>query len=123
MMAPVHPMPTMTASTFGCITAMCLTSATCQVDRRQGVGLVADFDPVRVVSAHTRVADHLPRAHALIAAVHGIGEVAVTYLRQQLGKEDLGRDSLELQLAGLGGLEHRFLLSRLERCEGLAVEL
>src|SRR3984957_2115226 len=102
MMAPVQPMPTMTASTAGLTIAMSSTAFAGQVDRRQRVGAVADLDPIGVIRAGAGVADHFPRGHVLVAAMLGVAEVPHTRFGKQLVEELLGRDILQLQLACFG---------------------
>src|ERR1700685_3339490 len=87
MMAPVQPMPTMTASTFGLTIAICSTSLAGLVHRRQRVGSVPDPDPIGVIRARAGVPDHFPRKHVLVVALPGVAEVPHARFGKQLIEE------------------------------------
>src|SRR5215469_6630354 len=78
-MAPVQPIPTMTASTSLSLVAMAASSG--EVGDRlrpRGVALAAILvDLVRVGGGQAGEADQLPSGLVAVAAVHGIGEEAL----------------------------------------------
>jgi hypothetical protein len=43
-------------------------------DRRQGIAFIVAMDPIAIIIAGTREADHFPAGHITIAAIDRIGE-------------------------------------------------
>src|SRR6202041_2002634 len=123
MMAPVHPMPTITASTFGLTMAIASAPLSGQIDRRQRVGLVANLDPVGVIGPHAGIADHFPGGHVFVAAVPGVAEVPHARFAQELIEELPGGNVFQRKPAGLGRLQQRLLVGMPELCEALAAEM
>src|ERR1700678_3128920 len=120
MMAPVHPIPTMTASTRGFTIAMESASFPGQIDGRQRIRSIAYFHPVGIVGAGTGEPDHLPRQHVLVAAILRIAKISHARFREQLIEELLGGDLLERELPCFGRLQQRILLNRFQFGERLA---
>src|SRR5690348_971925 len=100
---PVQPSPTITTSFRGNFFAMCL-SLGCpagrahDADRRQRETLIVTVDPVEIVVARAREADHFPRNHVAITAVDRIGKKALLHVLEDLGKKRLGIAVVEFQL-------------------------
>ena len=106
-------------------------------DGRQREAFVVPIDPVAIVVARTRKADHFPGRHIAVAAVDRIGEEAFLRVVEQLVEEtfragDFQRAVFEpgddLILALVRQLRERFAAERIatvlvERCQRLAIEL
>src|SRR6202012_1683007 len=121
MMAPVHPMPTITTSTLSLMIAISAPPSG-HVDRRQWIGLVADTDPIEVIGPHAGISDHLPRPHILVAAIFGVGEIAEADLVQELLEDHLAGNLLQLDLVLFQPFQHGFLLTMVELGKALAGE-
>src|SRR3984957_11633599 len=123
MIAPVHPIPTMTASTAGLTMAIASAPLSGQIDRRQRVRMVANFDPIGVIGAHAGIDDHFPCCHVLVAAVLGVAEIAHSGFIQQLSEEFLGGDIFQFQVACLRRLQQCLLVGMPDLRECLAAEM
>src|SRR5215813_7180249 len=101
MMAPVHPMPTMTASTSLSLVAIVASLREIrQRARRRDVALVEIlFDHVLVGGRQAREAEHLPSRLVAVAAIHRVGEEAFHHHAVQAIEEGGRGEVLELRLA------------------------
>src|SRR5580693_1736484 len=123
MMAPVQPMPTMTASTSFSLVAIVASGSREIRDRprRRDVALVViGIDLFAVERRQAREAEHLPGDLVAVAAVHRIGEEALHHDREHAVEEGRGGKILELGLALLDLLERIDALGRRKPIEFLA---
>src|SRR5262249_42867468 len=90
MIEPVQPSPMITTSFFGSRFAIAASTlrrpfrAARDAHRRQREALVVAVDPVEIVVAGAREADHLPRRHVAVAAVYRVGEEAHLHVLDDL---------------------------------------
>src|SRR5580692_1138763 len=108
MMAPVQPKPTNTASTGLRVVAILSlpARAALESDRGERYRLAVASYPILVVVVSPWKADHFPRAHVLVAAIDGIGKVALFGILQKHGKKRFGVDAaIELHIAALQSLQ------------------
>src|SRR5262249_39420116 len=102
MIEPVQPRPMMTTSFFGSFCAMATSmigepfGAPDDADRRQREGLVVAIDPVEIVVACARKADHFPGRHVAVSAIERISEEALLNELECLGEECLAVGAVEL---------------------------
>src|SRR5262249_2931898 len=76
MMAPVHPMPTMTASTSLSLVAIVasLRKVRERARRRDVALVVIGIDLIGIGRRQAREAEHLPAGLVAVAAIHRVGE-------------------------------------------------
>src|SRR5689334_21623900 len=109
---PVQPRPMITTSLCGSLRAILSLfrrpfRTAGESDRRQRKALVMAIDPVEIVVARAREADHFPRAHVAVAAVQRVGEEALLDILDRLLEEFLAVGSIELHAAALEPFEQR----------------
>src|SRR5690348_3333059 len=119
---PVQPRPMITTSVDGSMRVMACALAHCgasmgdpsrpagDADRWQRVALVVALDPVAVVVARAREAQHLPADHVAVAAIDRIGEEALARVGQYLLEQPLGAGAVELDRALLEAAQQLVLL-------------
>jgi hypothetical protein len=81
-------------------------------DRRMRITFVVVADPVAVVIADARKADHFPSDHVAIAAMDRIGEKPFGYVLQQRVEKGLRIDAVEFDLTRFNSLQRVVLLLR-----------
>src|SRR6185312_2415024 len=126
MMAPVQPMPTMTASTSFSFVAIARAPLReiCDRTRRRDVALVVvGVDLLAVERRQAREAEHLPPDLVAVAAVHRIGEEALHHDRDHAVEEAGCGEILEFRLTLLDLRQGIDALGRFETIEVLAERL
>src|SRR5262249_20594022 len=119
MMAPVHPIPTMTASTsFSLVAIVASLREVRERARRRDVALVeVAVDHVLVGGRQAREAEHLPARLVAVAAVHRVGEEPLHDHGVHAVEEGGGGEVLEFRLAVLHLLERLDALRSVEPVE------
>src|SRR5689334_18309214 len=110
MIEPVQPTPITTASTSLRMVAMFASPSREVRNRlRRLVVLLTEvrFDLLAIGGGKARVADHLPRGHVAVAAVHRIGEEALHRHLQQRVEERRAAEAGEAGLALVHRLQRR----------------
>src|SRR5262249_54881039 len=124
-MAPVQPMPTMTASTSFNRVAIAPSSREVRDRLRiRDIFLVAvGVDLVRIDRRQAGEAEHLPPRLVAVAAIDRVAEEALHGDVEERVEEAGGADAVELGLAVLDGLERLGALGAGEAIEILAIGL
>src|SRR5262245_61888664 len=80
-------------------------SAAGDTDGRQWEALVVPADPIKVVVARARIADHFPRDHVAVTAINGVSKEPHLHIPDDLRKERCSVYPVQLELTLLQSLQ------------------